>query len=120
MKFRFLSLCPLWLCGAFIFSSCVSAQEQHFAEGVKVGEVTDHSAIVWVRVSRDAGRRAGPETPGQRSGGLAPVLPAGTDASKLPGAVPGFSGRVRLRYGTAENLGNCREVQISQLQTFNV
>ncbi|HLF95116.1 MAG TPA: alkaline phosphatase D family protein [Planctomycetota bacterium] len=57
--------------------------ETRQATGVKIGEVTDTSALVWMRVTAKAAREA-------------------------DGSCPGAPGRVRLRYGTKEDLSDAR------------
>jgi alkaline phosphatase D len=69
-------------------------QETRQASGVKVGEVTDTSAIVWTRLTA-AAKRNEPGVPFKDSAG---------NTSKLEGACPGAAGRVRLRYGTRVDL----------------
>ncbi|HUW62910.1 MAG TPA: alkaline phosphatase D family protein [Candidatus Bathyarchaeia archaeon] len=95
---------------------CAAAEGPFFATGVKVGEVTDTEAILWVRLTR-APERVGVE------GGLPEVLyrvpltgklgenakgrpdripvvtyPAGGSVHTLEGAAPGATGDVRLAY----------------------
>ena len=68
--------------------------EAHQATGLRIGEVTDTSAIVWARLTANATRR---------------VASSGASANEaspdqLEGACPGAPGRVRLRYGIREDL----------------
>jgi alkaline phosphatase D len=65
------------------------------ATGVKVGEVTAESAIVWTRVTE----RAGPVTAAEA---------AADDVRALVGACPGMPGRVRVRYGEKEDLSDAK------------
>jgi alkaline phosphatase D len=85
------------------------------ATGIKVGEVTADSAIVWTRLTRGpepvpadrprvrfqyAGEDAGPRVAEQRDRKAVVtgvVYPMGT-ADELPGAVPGAGGEIRTRY----------------------
>src|SRR5262249_27585504 len=83
-----------------------SAQEFRQATGVKVGEVTDSSAIVWMRVTAKAGRNADGIL---RKGPLMLAPAKDADPSKFEGACPGAAGRVRLRYGLREDLSNAQE-----------
>jgi alkaline phosphatase D len=86
-----------------LIASAVAAQETRQATGVKVGEVTDTSAIVWLRVTAKAGRN----TDGLvRRGKVAGPLPDDVKVESLEGACPGAAGRARLRYGTREDLGD--------------
>jgi alkaline phosphatase D len=70
------------------------------ATGVKVGEVTDTSAIVWMRLTANPVHNAG----GRAVQSMGVPLPAGVNIAELRGACPGAAGVVRLRYGTAESL----------------
>lgn len=79
----------------------------HMANGLKVGEVTDSSAIVWTRLTRNPERvRSGleflkpKETKAQRKAewdGMEQI-PAGRTLAEMEGSVPGAAGEVRLRY----------------------
>jgi alkaline phosphatase D len=69
----------------------------HQATGIKIGEVTPRSVIIWTRVTRFAEQNfAGPEFVGQAS--LHPVaqsqLVAGVAIDEMRGAVPGSPGQV--------------------------
>ena len=79
--------------------------ESRQATGVKVGEVSDSSAIVWVRVTESAARnRDGIE----RRGRVQP-LDSELTPRNLEGSAPGAPGQVRLRYGTSGDLANAVE-----------
>lgn len=71
------------------------------ATGVKVGEVTDTSAIVWMRLTANASHNANGHTPPK---GKAIVLAKGMRIEDLRGACPGAEGVVRLRYSTRADL----------------
>lgn len=70
----------------------------HLADGIKIGEVTDRSAIVWVRLTaepeRNASGRAWPEG--------ADALPEGATLAEMVDAVPGERGEVRLTWWVDE------------------
>lgn len=68
--------------------------EPRQATGLRVGEVTETSAIIWTRLTANFSRRVG----GLGAGG-SEVSP-----DQLEGACPGASGQIRLRYGTSEEL----------------
>ena len=73
-----------------------AAQESRQATGVKVGEVTDTSAVVWVRLTAKAGRNTeGPK----RDGRAGEPLPKDVNVDALHGACPGAAGQVLLNYG---------------------
>lgn len=68
------------------------------ASGVKVGEVTDSSAIIWGRLTAAVTRnQTGDKIVGKvrKKDALAAVA----DPGKLQGACPGAAGRIRVRYG---------------------
>ena len=74
--------------------------ETHQATGVKVGEIDQDSAIVWMRVTRDPARNKS----GEIRKGAWKLLPPGTDVASLEGAAPGAPGRVRFRWSTVEDM----------------
>jgi alkaline phosphatase D len=89
----------LALAGAVLLAPAGVAQETRQATGVKVGEVSENSAIVWMRVTAKASRNAeGPVRRGR------PVEPPPADVGALEGACPGAPGQVRFRYGVREDL----------------
>jgi len=75
------------------------------ATGVKVGEVTDRSAILWTRLTAGTQRV---------TGGMAPPtakargdrLVTSEEVARYNGACPGAPGRIRVRYGTQADLGD--------------
>lgn len=70
------------------------------ATGVKVGEVTDSSAIIWMRSTEANARRAdGIERNGQRK-----PYPVNLPTRELVGSAPGARGRVRVTIGAREDL----------------
>jgi len=83
---RFLLL-PLVLCCA----SLAAQDAPHLANGVKIGEVTPNSAIVWVRLTAAKERVAAPfgTPPPERS-------VADGEITKLPGSLPGMAGDVKI------------------------
>ena len=94
--FPFIVLLVLSACG----DSIEIISESRQATGVRVGEVTDTSAIVWMRVTeKPERRRDGVE----RRGRVQPLDPE-LKPRDLEGSAPGARGQVRLRYGTTEDL----------------
>lgn len=83
-----------------------TAAVPHQATGVRIGEVTADSAVIWTRLTQSAERNhKGVLIPGlmndYRGRGLPePTVPVGD----LEGACPATSGLVRLRYATSEQL----------------
>lgn len=75
----------------------------HQATGVKVGEVTDTSALLWARLTHSPSRLAdGVRVVGK---GKQPP-PAGVMPDKMEGACPGMAGRLRVRFGADERLAD--------------
>lgn len=67
----------------------------HFATGVKVGEITTDSVVVWTRRTKTAKRNDAGIL--RKAGGKdAKLLEPGTNISTLEGAAPGGAGYVRL------------------------
>ena len=85
--------------GAAFFSKskiCAAETSTHRqATGVRIGEVTDNSAIIWTRLTSAPTRRIveTPDSPEDKA-----------TAKLIEGACPGAPGQVRLRYGTHPEL----------------
>ncbi|MGH7134421.1 MAG: alkaline phosphatase D family protein [Pirellulales bacterium] len=80
----------------------------YHATGVRVGEATENSAIVWTRLTRHARRND--------DGVVFPAKvdrktdrPTTTPVEQIEGACPGMEGRVRLRYGRRHDLSDAAE-----------
>lgn len=100
-----------------ILSSCEATQVNgpYFATGIKIGEVTQTEAIVWVRLTENP-ERIGNDAPMpdvkykdpnsgemvERKGrpNMTPVVtyPEGSTIKTIQGATPGADGKVRLKY----------------------
>src|SRR5262249_50164308 len=82
--------------------------QPHQAMGIKVGEVTDTTAIVWTRLTRFPIRNnagivlKGPLEKSDPSSVTVPV-------EELEGACPGAPGLVRVRYATRADLSDAQE-----------
>lgn len=88
---------------ATLVAAHAPAQQPRQATGVKVGEVTQTEAIVWVRRTQNAARNSeGPVRRGRPAG----PLPEGVAPDQLEGAVPGAAGQVRVRYETSPDLSD--------------
>jgi alkaline phosphatase D len=77
--------------------------ETHQATGVKIGEVSDNSALVWMRVTQASTRKRDGvmiKRLIQRDNHEALTVPI----SELEGSCPGAPGMLRLRYSTRANL----------------
>ncbi|MCB1091580.1 MAG: alkaline phosphatase D family protein, partial [Verrucomicrobiae bacterium] len=92
----------------------------HQATGTRVGEATDHSAIVWVRLTEYTERNhQGKVFPGKVNGKKPAVVDV--PVADIEGACPGMAGRVRLRYGLTEDLANAIEtpwIDVSEATDF--
>jgi alkaline phosphatase D len=80
------------------------------ATGTRVGEVTDSTAIVWTRLTKNATRNNDGVTfalqKGKNKGKAQPPVPP---VAEIEGACPAASGQVRLRYGLKEDLSDAVE-----------
>jgi len=92
----------------------------HQATGVKVGEITPTSAIVWTRITAHTTRNnQGVVIPQKK--GKEPRAKVTVAAHEIEGACPGAAGRVRVRYGTKPDLGDASEtdwVEVSEATDF--
>jgi alkaline phosphatase D len=83
--------------------------ESYQASGVKVGEITDTTAIVWVRMTE----KSAPNSDGllfDRGGEFGKRQSrTKADPSTFKWAAPGAPGRVRVRYGKLPDLSECEE-----------
>jgi len=102
-----------------LFAGCRQAGPWQ-ATGIKIGEVTDSSAIVWTRLTRHRYRSSQPLMPevkyydaetgepvkgGKRSGVVPKVtFPAGSSIQTIEGSAPGTTGEVRVRYKKAKSV----------------
>ena len=73
----------------------------HQATGTRVGEVTENSAIVWIRLTAGTVRNNAGRVISDKA-----ELPADSPVEQLEGACPGAPGRVRLRFGTKADLSD--------------
>jgi alkaline phosphatase D len=90
-----------------LLAASSAAQEVRQATGVKVGEVTDTSAIVWTRLTAVSTRNNSGVPTKARVGKDGPkTFPL--DTAKLEGACPGAPGQARVRFGTREDLSDAK------------
>ena len=76
---------------------CRHASAAEMAMGFRVGEVTDHSAIVWTRITRDAERNwDGYRDPSKREPKQDAYVPSNIQVEDREGATPGAVGQVRV------------------------
>ncbi|HRJ07315.1 MAG TPA: alkaline phosphatase D family protein [Prosthecobacter sp.] len=88
----------------------VPAPATHQATGVRVGEATDHSAIVWVRLTEN-GERNNEGFVFPKKGKKAKPVPVNLPVKDIEGACPGMAGRLRLRYGLKVDLSDAVETE---------
>ncbi len=89
----------------FLSAGISRADGPYLANGVKVADVSQESATIWARLTAEARRRDGIILKG-----LVATLPAGAKVDDLQGAVPGAPGRVRVRFGTRDDLSESASV----------
>ena len=76
-----------------------SASASEMAMGFRVGEVTQNSAIVWTRVTRNTERVwNGHREPKKTTPRVDLYVPSPVDVNDREGAVPGQCGQVRIHY----------------------
>ena len=75
----------------------------HQATGIKIGEVTPNSAIVWCRLTRNLVRNDDGVVFAQPKP-KEPPQPVTVPVDAIEGACPGMAGRMRVRYGTGPDL----------------
>jgi len=80
----------------------------HQATGVRVGEVTENSAIVWTRLTKYSQRNNDGLVFTKKSEQQDSAQPA-VSVEKIEGACPGTAGRIRFRYGLSEDLSDATE-----------
>ena len=78
------------------------------ATGVKVGEVTDTTAIIWTRLTAESGRKAEGIT---FNGPDRHQVGEGKPVESFEGECPGADGEVRLRYGQRDDLDDAVETE---------
>jgi alkaline phosphatase D len=101
-KLLFLQL-PVLLTASLALAFSSGEEDVFMANGVKVGEVTSTTAIVWTRLTRDGERN----TMGEPFAVEVAGLPAGMTLEDMAGSVTGSAGEVRLTYW-AKDFGESR------------
>ncbi|MDX1284986.1 MAG: hypothetical protein R3182_08245, partial [Draconibacterium sp.] len=103
----------------FVIITLISCSEEpsgpYFATGIKIGEITQSEAIIWVRLTKNP-ERVGNDAPmpdikyiDDETGELLPrrgrpdlkplvTYPEGYDINNIQGAAPGSVGKARLKY----------------------
>lgn len=85
-------------------AGAVDSRHPHQATGTRVGEVTNSTAIVWTRLTREAERNNQGATFTRVKKG--PKTKVEVPVEQIEGACPGMAGRVRLRYGLKADLSD--------------
>jgi len=85
----------------------------HQATGVRIGEVTENSAVVWTRLTRHPERNTrGVVIPGRMDDYRGRALPVPTvPVDQLEGACPAAAGFIRLRYGRDASLADAKATE---------
>ena len=79
-----------------------TAAGPHLALGFKVGEVSDRSAIVWTRLTKE------PKANSAKQGENPPRTVPDYEIAQLPGAVPGMAGGATLTVSTKPDLADAK------------
>lgn len=94
------------------------AAESHQATGTRVGEVTETTAIVWTRLTKNSTRNKDGVTfaleKGKNKGKTQRQVPP---VHEIEGSCPAMSGKVRVRYGLKADLSDAIETPWSQAST---
>ncbi len=80
----------------------------YLAMGIKIGEVTPNSAIIWSRCTAHAERNNDGEPAVGNPGPRTPEYTEEIDANQLEGSVEGVSGQLRLVWTTYEDWSNAQ------------
>lgn len=101
----------------FVFAAPAAAQDgPYLANGIKIGEVTPTSAVVWARLTAAKERVAAP------LGSPAPARSvADAEIAKLPGALPGIAGGISLLISTQADFPSpleLKDARVSQAADF--
>lgn len=82
-----------------LLSASLFAYEVHQGNGIKIGEVTQTSAIIWTRLTATADlKRPAIEWPGTANPNGASQIPDGISLADMDGALPGIAGSVKLTF----------------------
>ncbi|HEX3872193.1 MAG TPA: alkaline phosphatase D family protein [Pirellulales bacterium] len=84
------------------------------ASGLKIGEVTDTTAIVWTRLTKHATRNNSGDVIVGKVNKKSPVKRA-DDPDQLQAACPGAAGRIRVRYGLQDDFAGAKATPWSEV-----
>ncbi len=97
-----------------LFSACTTTlDETRQATGVRIGEVTENSAIIWTRITEKTGRRTDGMVRRKRAD---KDNPEQLNPRDLEGSVPGAEGRVHVvpRDAALITVGSLRQLLLRQ------
>lgn len=114
-------LCSRVLLGAVVvIASWHSASAAEMAMGIRVGDVTQDSAIVWTRITRDAERNwDGYREPQKRQPKSNKYVPSLIKVEDRDGSTPGAAGQVRVRYATDKGFSEVLETEWTTVSEQN-
>lgn len=104
---------------ALFFPALLLAQGPYVAEGLRIGEVTDRSAAVRLRLSQQSAQNKGRYQPPKQEGQRPPALSQEEDPWLLPGGVPGLPGRARLWVATRPDMKDAKPGEWLQAEAKN-
>jgi len=98
------------------FASVVCAQNDNAkifqGNGIKIGEVTQTSAIIWTRLTATPDLNLpGIEWPATKKPDGNSLIPNGKTLADMAGAMPGIKGNVQLTYGTRESPNEMKKTE---------
>ncbi|MGE5295372.1 MAG: hypothetical protein ACM3VT_11140, partial [Solirubrobacterales bacterium] len=89
---RYVAMFAAMICFMSAASEAGENSGVHMADGIKIGEATQDSAIIWTRLTRNPERN----THGLAFNEERPTVPAGHSLDDMEGSVPGIDGEVRV------------------------
>ncbi|MFY0653449.1 MAG: alkaline phosphatase D family protein [Cyclobacteriaceae bacterium] len=116
---KFIAIMNVFILPILISCQTEKAKGPYFATGIKIGEVTQSEAIVWVRLTKDS-LRIGNDAPipdikykepetgeiveqkGRPNKTPVVIYPEGYTVNNIEGACPGSPGKVKLKYKLAD------------------
>jgi len=112
MKMEFVRVLLVICITALVGGGCIHTESTaqktenvHMANGIKIGEVSSTSAIIWCRLTKHPERNVnGTPFPARKNPAKSGARVAyAYDLEKMEGAVPGINGQVRFTYRPAGN-----------------
>ncbi len=98
-----------------LFTSCSESETPvYMANGIKIGEVTQHSAIVWVRLTKDPERNINGHSFAKNENKH--INPPFEKLEEMEGATPGILGEVRIFYEPNNKVSERKDVMWKSVQ----